>query len=48
MLAWLDKHHQEHLREIKEKKDIGNKLETGMKDALKAFNKEFAANHPPA
>ena len=48
MLAWMDKHHPEYLREIKEKKDIGNKLEGGMKDALKAFNKEFAANHPPA
>ena len=48
MLAWMDKHHPEHLREIKEKKDISTKLETGLKDALKSFNKEFAANHPPA
>jgi F-type H+-transporting ATPase subunit alpha len=48
MLEWMDKHHPEHLREIKEKKDISNKLDESLKSALKAFNKEFAANHPPA
>jgi len=48
MLEWMDKHHPEHLREIKEKKDIGNKLDENLKAALKDFNKEFVANHPQA
>jgi F-type H+-transporting ATPase subunit alpha len=48
MLEWMDKHHPEYLREIKEKKDIGNKLDENLKAALKDFNKEFAANHPQA
>ena len=48
MLAWLDSHHPEYLREIRERKDISGKLEENIKGALKAFNKEFAANHPPA
>ncbi len=43
MLAYLDKHHPEYLREIAEKKVIGDKLEENMKKALADFAKEFDA-----
>jgi len=45
MLDWMDKHHPDCLREIKEKKDISDKLDAKLKEAFKAFNKEFAASH---
>jgi len=48
MLEWMDKHHPDYLREIDEKKEIGTKLDEKLRDALKAFNKEFAANHASA
>ena len=44
MLEWMDKVHPEHLREIAEKKVIGDKLEEKMKKALADFGKEFAAS----
>ncbi len=43
MLGWMDKHHPEYLREIAEKKVIGDKLEEKMKKALTDFGKEFDA-----
>jgi len=44
MLEWMDKVHPEYLREIAEKKVIGDKLEEKMKKALSDFGKEFAAS----
>jgi len=41
MLSWMDAQHPDYLREIKEKGDIGNKLDEKLKEAFKAFNKEF-------
>jgi F-type H+-transporting ATPase subunit alpha len=41
MLEWMDKHHPDYLREIKEKKDIGKQLDGKLQEALKAFGKEF-------
>jgi F-type H+/Na+-transporting ATPase subunit alpha len=41
MLDWMDRVHPELQREIKEKKDISQKLEEQLTQALKAFAKEF-------
>jgi F-type H+/Na+-transporting ATPase subunit alpha len=46
LLEWLDKTHPEYLREIKEKKDISQKLEDELKKAVADFTKEFRAAHP--
>jgi F-type H+/Na+-transporting ATPase subunit alpha len=48
MLSWMDQHYPQHLREIKEKKDISDKLDEALKAALKEFSKEFQVNHPTA
>jgi F-type H+-transporting ATPase subunit alpha len=48
MLDWMDKHHPDYLREIKEKGEIGKELDEKMQKALKAFNKEFEQSHPSA
>ena len=46
MLDWMDKQHPEYLREIREKKDIAQKLEDELKKAIADFTKEFKAAHP--
>jgi F-type H+/Na+-transporting ATPase subunit alpha len=48
MLDWMDKHHPDYLREIKEKGDIGKELDEKIQAALKAFAKEFEQSHPSA
>jgi F-type H+-transporting ATPase subunit alpha len=45
MLKWMDQNHPEYLREIKEKKDISEKLDESLKTALADFGKEFSAAH---
>jgi F-type H+-transporting ATPase subunit alpha len=45
MVKWLDAHHPEYLREIKESKDLSPKLEENLKKALADFGKEFTATH---
>ncbi len=45
MLSWMDKTHPEYLREISEKKVIGDELEAKIIQALKDFSKEFAQSH---
>jgi F-type H+-transporting ATPase subunit alpha len=48
MLDWMDKHHPDYLREVKEKGDIGKELDEKIQKALKAFSKEFEQSHPSA
>jgi len=45
LVKWLDQHHPEYLREIKETKELSSKLEENLKKALADFGKEFTATH---
>jgi F-type H+-transporting ATPase subunit alpha len=45
LLEYLDKMHPEYLREIAEKKVVSDELNGNLTKAIKAFNKEFMAEH---
>jgi F-type H+-transporting ATPase subunit alpha len=45
MIKWMDQHHPEYLREIKETKELSPKLEENLKKAFADFGKEFTATH---